>query len=213
MTDVLPLVLLLAAALALVDWVGVVRDDRHLRWIGKPGTMVALLAAAVSGSDGVADGVRWWIVAGLVLSLAGDVFLLLSERWFVAGLGSFLLAHLAYIVAMQQVGMAAGRLLAGFVAAGVVGIVVGRPIVGGAASRDPAMRVPVAAYLLAISVMVAVAIGTGEPWLIAAAALFYCSDGILGWNRFVEGRRWMPLAVMISYHLAQAGFVAFLITR
>jgi uncharacterized membrane protein YhhN len=207
------LLLLLAAALALVDWVGVVRDDRRLRWIGKPGTMVALLAAAVSGSDGVADGVRWWIVAGLVLSLAGDVFLLLSERWFVAGLGSFLLAHVAYVVAMQQVGTTAGRLLGGFVAAGAVGLVVGQSIVNGAATRDPAMRVPVVAYLLAISVMVAMAIGTGEPWLIAAAALFYCSDGILGWNRFVEARPWMPLAVMVSYHLAQAGFVAFLITR
>lgn len=207
------LLLLLAAALALVDWVGVVRDDRRLRWIGKPGTMVALLAAAVSGSDGVADGVRWWIVAGLVLSLAGDVLLLLSERWFVAGLGSFLLAHVAYVVAMQQVGTATARLLTGFVAAGAVGLVVGRSIVNGAAAKDPAMRAPVAAYLLAISVMVAMAIGTGEPWLIAAAALFYCSDGILGWNRFVEARHWMPLAVMVSYHLAQAGFVAFLITR
>lgn len=205
--------ILLAAAFALVDWTGVVRDDRRLRWIGKPGTMVALLAVAVSGSDGVADGVRWWIIAGLVLSLAGDVFLLLGEQWFIAGLGSFLIAHVAYIVAMQQVGTAADRLLAGFVAAGAVGLVVGQPIVRGAAGQDPAMRVPVAVYLLAISVMVAMAIGTGEPWLIAAAALFYCSDGILGWNRFVHARRWMPLAVMVAYHLAQAGFVAFLVTR
>ncbi len=205
--------LLLAAALALVDWTGVVRDDHRLRWIGKPGTMVALIAAAVIGSDGVADGVRWWTIAGLVLSLAGDVFLLLDETWFIAGLGSFLLAHVAYIVAMQQVGTARDRLLAGFVAAGAVGLVVGQPIVRGAAGQDPAMRVPVAVYLLAISVMVAMAIGTGEPWLIAAAALFYCSDGILGWNRFVQSRRWMPLAIMVSYHLAQAGFVAFLVTR
>jgi len=29
----------LAAVLALVDWVGVVRGDRRLRWIGKPGVM------------------------------------------------------------------------------------------------------------------------------------------------------------------------------
>ncbi len=36
-----------------------------------------------------------------VLSLAGDVFLMLPEKWFVAGLGSFLLGHLAYIVGLQ----------------------------------------------------------------------------------------------------------------
>ncbi|MGD9701919.1 MAG: lysoplasmalogenase [Acidimicrobiia bacterium] len=205
--------LVLAAALALADWVGVARDDGRLRWIGKPGTMIALAAAAVSGSDGVPDGIRWWIVAGLLLSLAGDVVLLLSERRFVAGLGSFLLAHVAYIVAMQQVGTVADRLVAGIVFAGALGLIAGRSIVEGAGEHDPAMRIPVAAYLLVISTMAAMAIGTGEPWLIVAAALFYCSDAILGWNRFVQARRWMPLAVMVTYHLAQSGFVAFLVTR
>jgi hypothetical protein len=31
---------------------------------------------------------------------------------------------------------------------------------------------------------------------------FVVSDSVLGWGRFVEGRRWMPTAVMITYHLA-----------
>ncbi len=74
------------------------------------------------------------------------------------------------------------------------------------------MRIPVSAYLIVISTMVVVAVGTGEPWLIAAAATFYVSDAILGWNRFVAPVGWMPLAVMVTYHLAQAGFVAFLVT-
>ncbi len=85
-----------AGVLAVVDWIGVWRDDARLRWLGKPGVMVALIVAAVA-TDGAPSAVRAWFVVALVLSLAGDVALLLPERWFVAGLASFLLAHLAYI--------------------------------------------------------------------------------------------------------------------
>ena len=205
--------LVLAAVLALTDWAGVVRDDSRLRLVGKPGTMVALIAAAVAGSAGVDAGVRWSIVAGLVLSLAGDVFLMLDDRWFVAGLGAFLLAHLAYIAAIVQVGLEGGLLLVGLAAVVVLGAVVGRAIVAGAGSREPAMRLPVAAYVTVISAMVATGVGTGEPWLIAGALLFYSSDAVLGWERFVRSERWMGLTVMVTYHLAQASFTLFLVTR
>ena len=205
--------LVLAAVLAVTDWTGVVRGDRRLRLVGKPGTMIALIAAAVSGSSGVDGGVRWCIVAGLVLSLAGDVFLMLDERWFLAGLGAFLVAHLAYVAGIVQVGVEGGLLVLGIAVVLVLGVVIGRRIVAGAAERDPAMRIPVAAYVTVISAMVATGVGTGEPWLIGAAALFYCSDAILGWERFVRSERWMGLAVMVTYHLAQAGFTLFLVTR
>ena len=207
------LLLVVAAALAVTDWAAVVRRDHRLRWVTKPGTMVALIAAAIVGSEGVTGAVRWWIVVGLVLSLAGDVLLMLPEQWFVAGLAAFLLAHLAYIVGMLQVDVSGVGALVGVVAVVVAAAMVGRRIVAGAARSDPAMRAPVGAYLLVISAMVVVALGTGEPWLIVAAALFYCSDGILGWNRFVGHVSWMPLAVMVTYHLAQAGFTGFLVTR
>ena len=44
---------------------------------------------------------RAWFVAALVLSLAGDVFLMLPKDLFVFGLGAFLLGHLAYIVGLH----------------------------------------------------------------------------------------------------------------
>ena len=97
----------LAGVLALVDWVGVVRGDRRLRWIGKPGVMLALIAAALL-ADGAPSAVRVWFVVALVLSLIGDVALLLPERWFVVGLGAFLLAHLAYIGGMVQLDLRVG---------------------------------------------------------------------------------------------------------
>ena len=48
---------------------------------------------------------RAWFVAALVLSLVGDVFLMLPQDLFVFGLGSFLLGHIAYIVGMHVDGV------------------------------------------------------------------------------------------------------------
>ncbi|MFV0526441.1 MAG: lysoplasmalogenase family protein [Acidimicrobiales bacterium] len=39
---------------------------------------------------------------------------------------------------------------------------------------------------------------------LALATLFVISDALLGWNRFVAARSWMPVAVMVAYHGAQA---------
>jgi uncharacterized membrane protein YhhN len=93
--------LTVAAVLAVIDWVGVVRGDQRLRWVGKPGVMVALIAAALL-ANGAPSAVKAWFVVALVLSLAGDVALLLPEQWFLAGLVAFLLAHLAYVAGMVQ---------------------------------------------------------------------------------------------------------------
>ena len=80
------------------------RGDR-LRLAAKPAasacfTAVALVAGAWDTSYG-----RWVLVA-LVLSAAGDVALLgRSTAAFVAGLGSFLLGHVAYVVAFAVRGL------------------------------------------------------------------------------------------------------------
>ena len=199
------LAFVLAAVLALVDWVGVVRDDRRLRWVGKPGVMVALIAAALL-SDGAPTAVRAWFVVALVLSLVGDVALLLPERFFVVGLGAFLLAHLAYIAGMVQLDLHP-TLLALIVVVPVV-VIGPRLDAGRPRARPTAGSSLWPSYLLVISAMVATAWCTEQPWLIVAASLFFASDATLGWNRFVTpvGTSGSPrrilaaLAVMVTYH-------------
>jgi uncharacterized membrane protein YhhN len=73
------------------------------------------------------------------------------------------------------------------------------------------MAVPVAVYVLVISAMVVVALGTATALLVTAALLFYASDAMLGWNRFVTPKSWAHLAVMVTYHLAQGAFVLALV--
>ena len=42
---------------------------------------------------------------------------------------------------------------------------------------------------------------------IIGALLFFTSDGILAWNRFVKADRRLQIAVMVTYHLGQLGLL------
>lgn len=199
------------AVLAVADWVAVWRRRRKLRWLTKPGTMVALIVVAVL-LDPADPTIRSWFVAALVLSLAGDVFLMLAEKWFVAGLGSFLLAHLAYVVGLLLAFRSGWWSMAGLVLVAAFAIWVGRRVVAAVSAGDSALVGPVVAYIAVISAMVVAAFGTAAGWAVAGALLFYASDSILAWDRFVESLRMGPPAVMITYHLAQVSFVVSLVT-
>ena len=71
----------------------------------------------------------------------------------------------------------------------------------------PGLLGPVVAYTAVISAMVVVAIGSGDGFAAAGALLFYTSDSLIAWDRFVSPRTWARHAIMITYHLAQAGLV------
>lgn len=201
------------ALTALVDWWATHLGRTPVRWVSKPAALAALVGVAATAHPEIGMGARAWLVVGLVLSLAGDVFLLLPERWFVAGLGSFLLGHIAYVVALQAEHASWGWLLVGLAVVVVAVAVVGRRIVVGVRAGDhPELFGPVIAYLVVISAMVVSAFGTAAPWAVLGAALFYASDATLAWNRFLTPLRWGPLAVMVTYHLGQIGLVAWLVT-
>jgi uncharacterized membrane protein YhhN len=90
---------------------------------------------------------------------------------------------------------------------GALAVTIGRRVVAGAVEQRAALRVPVASYLGVISLMVAAAAAAGNAWALAGALLFLSSDTVLGWRQFVARQRWMPITIMITYHLAQAALV------
>ena len=201
----------LAAALALLDWTAVATERPRIRHVAKPGTLVALIGVAVALEpfDGT---VRAWMVAGLVLSLVGDVLLMLPERWFLGGLVAFLLGHVAYVVGLQLAPTSGAWTAVGLAVVLLGALTVGRSIVTRVgAGRHRSLRGPVIAYLVVISAMVVSAFGTAAAAAIIGALLFYVSDATLAWNRFVEPLRHGGLAVMVTYHLGQAGLVAWLL--
>jgi uncharacterized membrane protein YhhN len=197
---------------AAANWWSRLGDGRRRTELwSKPLALVALIAVAVALQP--ADQlVRAWFVAALVCSLAGDVFLLYGERYFVPGLASFLLAHLAYtfgFLAFDDWSWAG--FLVGALIMAVLAVAVGVRIVRAARRKERVLGPAVTGYLLAISVMFCAAMATGNTWAILGAALFVVSDSVLGWRQFVADARWMPVTIMITYHLGQAGLVASLL--
>jgi len=146
-----------------------------------------ILSAVVGGASATAMGRR--VLLGLSLSAGGDVALLSKARpAFVLGLFLFLLAHLAY---------AAAALAHGVSVAVAIGLALALLLPARAVWRwlsphvPSAMRVPVLAYMVVITAMVALAVAAtvagASPRLAVGALLFYASDLAVARERFVVG--------------------------
>lgn len=198
--------LALAVPVAAANWWSRARDDAGLERLTKP-TVTVLLAAAAVLLEPASSGMRAWFVVALVLCLAGDVLLLPVER-FVPGLAAFLAAHVAFTAGFVAGGLPHVK-WAGFalMVLPIPAALVGLRVIRGAERTSPALAKPVALYLGAISLMVVLSIAHANPWGVAGAALFFVSDGLLGWNKFVARLPWAPVAIMATYHGALAGLV------
>ena len=93
-----------AAAAALADWVAVGTGRSRLEYAAKPAVVVALAAAAVVLPVDRTDLVdrRWWFVAALACCLVGDVLLMVPKNLFVPGLAAFLVGHALFIGGLLQ---------------------------------------------------------------------------------------------------------------
>ena len=186
-------------------------------WLFKPLTMVfALVLVAASAYSPSARGqfnpkTLLLLAAALAGSLAGDVFLMF-QGFFIPGLVSFLVAHLFY-VALFKSGQAwfphRGALAA------TLGIGVAMYAFLWAGGLPPALRAPVAAYVLVIALMAAQAIGRATvlrdaPSLLVAvgAGFFMLSDSLLATNRFVMPLPMAQVWVLATYYAAQALIVS-----
>jgi uncharacterized membrane protein YhhN len=202
----------LTVAVAIVDWVAVGRHQRSLELVAKPLTMVVLLGAVLT-LEPTSSSARIAFAVAIVCSLVGDVLLMTKrDDLFVFGLGSFLAGHIAYIVGLWLLGTTWAWLVVGLVVMAIGLVAVGRPVVSGVRGGAHAeLTGPVLAYMVVISVMVASAIGTHRPAAIVGAGLFYVSDALIAWNRFIEARPWGDLAIIVTYHLGQIGLALALV--
>jgi uncharacterized membrane protein YhhN len=212
----------------LVYLLAATRKVRAVVYLLKPGTMllIILLAALRLAGSAYPDSVYGVaIVAGLVCSVVGDVFLMLPRDRFIAGLVAFLMAHLCYIGGMGKAlaglwGGGAGGLMAAHIAAGfallLAGTLLFRRLAAGLKARHKArLLAPVLVYSTVISVMVWLALlglpGRAalpyRPALAAAGAvLFYLSDSALAWDKFVGSLPGREILVMGTYFAAQTCF-------
>lgn len=201
--------LIAAGAAAIGNWVSVGWDRRTGIYVCKPLTLVLMIGAAIT-LDPASSSTRTWFVIALVLSLAGDVFLMLPSDAFVPGLASFLLGHIAYVVGLNQA--SDGTWLFAIPVVLIAAVLGMRLVRGIRASRHPELIAPVIAYVVTILIMVSSAVACGNPVAAVGALLFMTSDALIGEDRFVRSRRWQPLAIIVTYHVAQALLVISLTT-
>jgi len=134
----------------------------------------------------------YWVLAGLVFCLGGDVFLALPQKpMFLVGLISFLLGHVLYVFGFLclvsiSVWIQAGTLVVVCISTAV--FIWLKPHLG-------SMLVPVAVYVTVISLMLTGALAVfggsgispgGRRLVMTGAVLFYLSDLFVARNRFVK---------------------------
>lgn len=200
---------------ALIDWFAVAKARHGLERWAKPGVMLGLLAVVLLAGSVGKEAVAWLLVA-LVLGMIGDIFLLGdTARRFKAGLASFLVGHMAYVMCFLALGvtMTGSRIWAG-IAIMLVCLFASRRVLPNVhAAAGWGLSFPVAIYMGVIAVMEIVAWGTGS-WLISlGAAVFVISDTVLSMDRFVAPIAHGRLIVMITYHVGQALIVAGVLDR
>lgn len=181
-----------------------------LFYVGRPAslnrTVIKTLAiAALAALAVIMDG-PWLLVAALALSALGDLFISRDgEAAFLAGLGSFLLAHVAYVALFWGVIGGAGSLSP--IIAGVFAIYA-LSMLRWLWPHLAGMKAPVCAYIAVIFAMGVTAAAAPAPlWpIIVGAALFVVSDSVLAAETFVfkhAPRRWTAPVIWVTYYASQ----------
>ena len=207
MTHTAWLLVATAGIFAVTDWTAVVRRLDRVEYIAKPAAMIALIGAALTLTPHI-ESRRWAFVVALTFSLLGDVFLMLPRDYFIAGLGSFLVAHAAYIVGLRIGATDVRPLVVSAIPVVVAAALIGARVIRSLRGTHPELIAPVSAYIGVISVMVASALATGEPLAAFGAVFFMTSDALIAWSRFVnDSLDWAPVTIIVTYHVAQAMLV------
>lgn len=194
-----------------------------LEYVAKPAVIFCLFLWLYFRTS--LQGLTFWFGMGLVFSLVGDMFLMMSpNRMFIFGLVAFLFVHISYLTGFQNelMNVTAWSLL--LIVILLISILrVMRRIVSVMRAKGQAQLVsPVILYSLVISLMLYAAISTisNPMWKTNAsffvsvgAFLFYISDLILAWNKFVTPIKNGRIISIAAYHLGQIGLIAGVISH
>lgn len=208
--------------LVCLDLLALLIGVHWLHSIVKPLLMPALTLLLVSATDHSFPR-RTLVLTGLFFSWLGDIFLLLESNYpilFVAGLCSFLITHLCYIIYFLSIKAAAGSLIKkqpfyivlilGY-GAGLVWLLF--PYLGD-------LKIPVILYAAVICTMLLCSLHIflkltvpSNRYFIAGAMLFVISDSLLAINKFYQPLAFAGTLTMLTYCAAQYFIVRGFIKR
>lgn len=179
------------------------RERTH--YLFKPLTIIFVILIALESKFPTSSFYKYTIIAGLLFSLAGDIFLMLPRDRFIPGLISFLIAHLFYIAAFWFEGERAPSIRA------IIPFLIYGSLMLGVLWRDLGkMRLPVMIYMLAILMMGWTAASRlmltgqrGSTLAFTGAILFIASDSMLAIDRFKGRFKGAQAYILATYFAAQ----------
>ncbi len=204
---------------AIGDWYAVATKRRRLEYAMKPGTMLSLILWYTTLLPTEPPVFTSVFTLGLALSLIGDIFLMLPDDRFLSGVITFLLAHVAYVVAYNINGVLFTPIsIFLLLVIGVIGFFIARPIVRALLSSGKNKLVgPIVVYAIVLTATLWSTTTTlfRPEWPLIGAVitffgglLFYVSDSMNAWTRFVGPLPGEHLPIMVTYHVAQFLMVA-----
>jgi alkenylglycerophosphocholine/alkenylglycerophosphoethanolamine hydrolase len=208
----------LAFLIAMADWYAVEKNISWLRYSSKP--LVIILLAVWLPLQPISFPILFWFFLALVFSLIGDIWLLAPSRFFMVGLASFLLAHVGYIIGFNQhqlppLTWPVVQLVSFFIFLGVfIYPLLYRSIKKRSGTRK--LQGATLIYFIILSLMAISAASTlfRPDWERQTAAfvatgglLFFFSDFMLAFDRFIRPVSHGRLVVHITYHLGQFGLI------
>ncbi|MCZ2355924.1 MAG: lysoplasmalogenase [Bacteroidia bacterium] len=175
----------------------------QLRLLTKPLVMPVLAMGFYKSLVPNFQSADWSLLAGLLLSWAGDVLLMPPFRIFALGLFAFLMAHIAYSHAffksMPKISWNSLHFLPGVILFLIAVYTIVPHVID--------IKIPVISYVLVISIMFSMALVHHLNYSFLSGLLgaffFVVSDYILAWALFVNSFAWSRLFVMGFYLLAQ----------
>ena len=198
----------------MLNWTAVALEKRQLEYVAKPATLILLILWFVSHLPADIPPIALWFLGGLVFSLAGDIFLMLSRDHFLKGLIAFLFVHIWYVIALNLAGpvLNGTSLLIAFVVTVIAVLILRRLVSSLRTAGRTALITPVVIYALFSGLTLWSSIATllrpdwsrVAGWLVALGGVFFLtSDTAIAWNRFVGPHVGGRTLEMIIYHLAQ----------
>lgn len=176
----------------------------QLCYIFKPLTTLSIFGLALSLFN-PAQSFAILVLIALSFSLLGDIFLMLKSDRFLAGLLSFLLAHVCYIAWLTSISTITIELF--FV---IPVLLIGSVYMSQVWPKAGSLKWPVLVYGLMLQLMVIAASSvyfstftTAGCMALMGAVLFMFSDSVLGFSRFVKNGRYSHAVVLVSYYFAQ----------
>jgi len=196
--------LLFFLLVSLVDIIAILNDNTLWQTISKPMIIPALMFYYIAGSK---SRNKWYILA-LIFSFLGDVLLLDKSNLFLFGIGAFLVTQLLYVYIFSK-GLRKSswrnRIFA-FLPFLIFFFALIRVLKPGLHE----FFVPVVIYGVAISIFGAISLlkyletkDGASLSLISGALLFILSDSLIALHKFHEPRSIYPVAIMLTYILAQ----------